>query len=160
MTKSMPRVMTNVNLGANGTHNVVIVATVNDSVYAFDADDPSVSAPYWQVSFLSPGVVPPANTNMTGACGGNYLDFSGNMGIPLPYLVIDPVAGTIYLLARTRENGTSYVQRLHALDIRTGTERTNSPVVITATCRGSGDGSVGNTSTSTCSISHCGACPG
>ena len=38
----------------NGVHNLVIVATVNDSVYAFDADDPAVSAPYWQASFLGP----------------------------------------------------------------------------------------------------------
>ena len=111
---AQPLVMTNVNLGANGTHNLVIVATVNDSVYAFDADDPSVSAPYWQVSFLGPGVVPPANTDMTGACGGNYVDFSGNMGI-VGTPVIDAVAGTIYLVARTKENGTTFVQRLHAL---------------------------------------------
>ena len=114
----------------------------NDSVYAFDADDPSVSTPYWQVSFLGPGVVPPANTNMTGACGGNYKDFSGNMGI-VGTPVIDAVAGTIYLVARTWENGTSFVQRLHALDIRTGAERPNSPVVITATYPGTGSGSSG-----------------
>ncbi len=139
---AQPLVMTNVDLGTNGTHNLVIVATVNDSVYAFDADDPLVSAPYWQVSFLGPGVVPPANTNMTGACGGNYKDFSGNMGI-VGTPVIDAVAGTIYLVARTWENGTSFVQRLHALDIRTGAERPNSPVVITATYPGTGSGSSG-----------------
>jgi hypothetical protein len=105
---AQPLVMTNVNLGTNGTDNFVIVATVNDSVYAFDADDPSVSAPYWHVSFLGPNVVPPANTDMTGACGGNYRDFSGNMGI-VGTPVIDPVAGTIHLVARTKENGTSFV---------------------------------------------------
>jgi len=137
---AQPLVMTNVNLGANGTHNLVIVATVNDSVYAFDADEPSVTAPYWQVSFLGPGVVPPVNTDMTGACGGNYRDFSGNMGI-VATPVIDGATETIYLVARTLENGTSFVQRLHALDARAGAERPNSPVIITATCPGTGSGS-------------------
>lgn len=135
-------IVTNVNVGADGTHNLVIVATVNDSVYAFDADDPAASAPYWQVSFLGPGVVPPANTDMTGACGGNYVDFSGNMGI-VGTPVIDAVAGTLYLVARTKENGATFVQRLHALDVRTGAERPNSPVVITATYPGTGAGSSG-----------------
>ncbi len=139
---AQPLIMTNVNLGANGTHNLVIVATVNDSVYAFDADDPAANAPYWHVSFLGPGVVPPANTDMTGACGGNYVDFSGHIGI-VGTPVIDPLAGTIYLVARTKENGTTFVQRLHALDIGTGAERPDSPAVITATYSGTGAGSSG-----------------
>ena len=139
---AQPLVMTNVNLGANGTHNIVIVATVNDSVYAFDADDPSVSDPYWHVSFLGPNIVPPSNTDMTGACGGNYMDFSGHIGI-VGTPVIDPVSGTIYLVARTRENGTDFVQRLHALDLRTGAEQPNSPVVIAPAYPGTGDGSSG-----------------
>jgi hypothetical protein len=143
---AQPLVMTNVNLGAKGTHNLVIVATVTNSVYAFDADDPSASTPYWQVSFNGPGIVPPANTDMTGACGGNYKDFSGSMGI-VGTPVIDPVAGTIYLVARTKENGATFVQRLHALDVHTGAEQPNSPVEITATYPGIGDGSSGGTLT-------------
>ena len=139
---AQPLVMTNVNLGAKGTHNIVIVATVTNSVYAFDADAPSVSTPYWQVSFNGPGVVPPVNTDMTGACGGGYVDFSGSMGI-VGTPVIDPVAGTIFLVVRTKESGTTFVQRLHALDVHTGAEQTNSPVVITATYSGTGDGSSG-----------------
>jgi hypothetical protein len=138
---AQPLVMTNVNLPGKSKHNLLIVATVHDSVYAFDADDPAVSAPYWQVSFLSPNVVAPCAADMTDACGGEYKDFSGNLGI-VSTPVIDPASGTLYLLARTKEDGTKFVQRLHALDLRTGTERPNSPVVITATYPGHGAGHV------------------
>src|SRR5439155_11395791 len=110
-------------------------------VYAFDADNASVTAPYWQVSFTNANAVPPRNTDMTGACGGYYSDFSGNIGI-VSTPVIDPAAGTIYLLARTLEFGTQFVQKLHALDLRTGAERPNSPVIIDAVYPGNGDGNL------------------
>jgi hypothetical protein len=63
----------------------------------------------------------------------------GIVGTP----VIDPASGTLYLVARTKENGTDFVQRLHALDVRTGAERTNSPVIISASYPGTGSGNVG-----------------
>jgi len=142
---AQPLIMTNVAIAGKGIHNLVIVATVNDSVYAFDADDSSVTAPYWKTSFINPpNVVAPANTDMSaiGACAGNYQDFSGNIGI-VGTPVVDPVATTLYLVARTKENGTTFVQRLHALDITTGLDRSNSPIVITATFPGNGAGSSG-----------------
>ena len=142
---AQPLVMTNVNLLGRGTHNIVIVATVNDSVYAFDADDASVETPYWTDSFINPpNIVAPANTDESalGACGGNYQDFSGNIGI-VGTPVIDPATQTIYLVARTKENGSTFVQKLHALDATTGAERPNSPVIITASCAGTGAGSSG-----------------
>ena len=37
--------------------------------------------------------------------------------------VIDTGTGTMYLIAKTKENG-NFFQRLHALDITTGKERT------------------------------------
>src|SRR5439155_24922125 len=67
---AQPLVMTNVNIPGKGTHNLVLVATVNDSVYAFDADDPTATTPYWQTNFLGPNVVAVRNTDMTGACSG------------------------------------------------------------------------------------------
>ncbi|HEV2209142.1 MAG TPA: PKD domain-containing protein [Verrucomicrobiae bacterium] len=142
---AQPLVMTNVNLRGQGTHNIVVVCTVNDSVYAFDADNPLVTNAYWTVSFVNPpNIVPPSNADMSaiGACGGGYQDFSGNIGI-VGTPVIDPATGTLYVVARTKEYGTNFVQRLHALDLTTGAERPNSPVIISATYAGTGDGSSG-----------------
>lgn len=136
---AQPLIMTNVSIPGKGVHNIAIVATVNDSVYAFDADDSSVTDAYWRVSYTNASAGPPRNTDL---CGGSYNDFSGNMGI-VSTPTINPATGTIYVLARTKESGTTYVQRLHALDIRTGAEQSGSPVVVTATYPGNGAGSIG-----------------
>src|SRR5882672_3612432 len=126
---TQPLIVTNVNVPGKGILNLVIVATVSNSVYAFDADAPANSAPIWKTNFLSPGIVPPRNTDMTFACSGNYKDFAGNMGI-VGTPVIDPATSTLYLVSRTKEPGPTYVQRLWALDVRTGTESPNGHVVI------------------------------
>jgi hypothetical protein len=136
---AQPLVVSDVSLSGLGKRTLVIVATVNDSVYAFDADNASASAPYWKVSFLGPNAVAPTAADMDGACGGEYKDFSGNIGI-VGSPVINPASDTLYLVARTKEYGTNYVQRLHALDISTGAERPHSPVEIKATFPGHGDG--------------------
>jgi hypothetical protein len=56
--------------------------------------------------------------------------------------VIDGKTGTLYVVAETKENGT-FVHKLHALDIRNGRERSNSPVAIQASVPGTGAGSSG-----------------
>ena len=109
-----------------GVRNVVYVATNNDSVYAFDADDPAQSAPLWRVNYTNPaaGIVPVSRTDVGQACG-TYVDFAGNIGIGgTP--AIDPVSQTMYFVTRTKENGT-FVQRLHAIDIRDGTRAARQP---------------------------------
>jgi hypothetical protein len=133
---AQPLIATNVTVPAHGTHNLVIVCTVNDTVYAYDAEDPTVTAPYWTNSFINPpNIIAPRNTDMTGACGGAYKDFSGAFGI-VGAPVIDPTTSTLYVVVRTKENGVNYLQRLHALDLTTGLDRPNSPVVVAATNSG------------------------
>ncbi|PYU91129.1 MAG: hypothetical protein DMG25_15470, partial [Acidobacteria bacterium] len=119
-----------------GTHNVLYVATEHDSVYALDAD---TSAILWHVSFINPAnlvtTVSPADVNCT--------DISGEIGITATP-VIDTTTHTIYVLARTKENG-SFFQRLHAIDTVTGAEKFGGPVVIHASVAGTGAGSNGGT---------------
>jgi hypothetical protein len=74
---------------------------------------------------------------------GPNLNIVGNVGIQSTP-VIDAASRTIYLVARTKENG-SYVQRLHALDIATGASRSGSPVTITASVNGTAPDSVPGT---------------
>ena len=112
-------------------HNVVYVATQNDSAYAFDADNAEANPnPLWHVNFTNPpNVVPvPADCN-TSSC--TIQPVQGITGTP----VISTAAQTIYLVARTQETTAtpgklSYYYRLHALNILTGAERPGSPVVI------------------------------
>src|SRR5215472_9707888 len=80
-----------------GRHNVLYVATVNNSVYAFDAD--KFGAPLWYRNFNGGGR-PTRNTEVGQACKG-YKDFIGNIGI-----VGTPVIGpdrTMYFVTRTVE---------------------------------------------------------
>jgi hypothetical protein len=140
-----------VSLVAAGLHNVVFVATENDSVFAFDADA-SPCQTIWQTSFLNPvqGVTTvPACFMMAGVCADGGIsndvgtdDITPEIGITgTP--VISPASGMLYVVSKTKEssaNGPIYVQRLHALDITTGHEEPFSPVVIQAIVSGNGAG--------------------
>jgi hypothetical protein len=131
-----PLYVSGVTIPGKGVHNVVYVATEHNSVYAFDADG-LTNTPLWHVNFLGSGIttVPCGDT---GECGDIPVEI-GITGTP----VIDPATNTMYLTAQTKENGTTYVQRLHALDITTGAEKFGGPVTITASVSGTGDGSTG-----------------
>lgn len=137
---AQPLYVPNVSVPGQGVHNVIYVATENDSVYAFDADGLD-SAPLWQASFINPalGITPvPCGTDGDSDISCNVFPVYGITGTP----VIDPNSGTMYLVARTAENG-SYYQRVHALDITTGAEKFGGPVVIEGSVSGTGAGSVG-----------------
>ena len=119
-----------------GVHNVVFVATEGDSVYAFDADGSIVNnTPLWQRSFTSPPAVTTVPSNDLYGSGANH-DIGTQAGITgTP--VIDPLTGTLYVVAMTKEHG-QYFQRLHALDITSGNEKAGSPQIIQATIPGKG----------------------
>lgn len=138
-TYSQPLYVPNLVMSVDGmAHNVVFVATVNNSVYAWDADSNAANGgkPLWDKNLTPSGARPPNIQDMDsiGACGGNYHDFAGNFGI-VGTPVIDTGKNAIYLVARTVENGV-FVQRLHALDIRSGNEILGGPIKISGTYDG------------------------
>jgi hypothetical protein len=51
---ALPLVVTQFTLPDGSQHNLLIVATMNNSVYAFDADNPAQTAPYWHVNLGTP----------------------------------------------------------------------------------------------------------
>ena len=139
-TYAQPLYVPDVSIPGHGTHNVVYVATENDSVYAFDSKNSPIT-PLWHTSFIDPAAgittVPAAAVNDNG-CDSNIGVQVGITGTP----VIDPVAKELFVVVRTEENG-AYVQRLHILNITTGVEVSGSPVVIQASVPGVGEGSYG-----------------
>ena len=132
---AQPLVVGRVSIG-DGSHNIALIATVNNTLYAYDGDDGTL---YWQKNFTAPGMRPPTHLDMTGACSGSYTDFSGNIGI-VGTPVIDAGTGTMYFVARST-TGTNFVQYLHAVNIVDGSEMPGSPTKITAISTGTGDGS-------------------
>ena len=135
---AQPLVIQGVTIPGLGTHNVLLVATMNNTVYAFDADTNAGQnvAPLWEVNFNDPatGEIPPRATDLFGGVANiDLLSPVGIVGTP----VVDTTAGTVYLVARTKKNGVNY-QRLHALDLTTGAERANSPVTVAASVPGTG----------------------
>ena len=140
-----PLYMQNVTIGG-ASHNVIFVATENDSVYAFDADSNggSNANPLWFASMLSTshGAAAGAITVSSNIVGTDIVPQIGITGTP----VIDPTSGTLYVVSATEE-GTNFVQRLHALDITSGAEKFGGPVVLTATVPGTGNGSSGGSLT-------------
>jgi hypothetical protein len=134
---AQPLYVPSVSIPGMGTHNVVYVATENDSVYAFDAGG-APTTPLWHRAFTNSAkgitAVPCADTPSCSVMGL----IVGITGTP----VIDSTSKTLYVVTFTQENG-SYFQRLHALNIATGAEKFGGPVVIQASVRGTGAGSVG-----------------
>jgi hypothetical protein len=129
-----PLYASNVAVPNNGTHNLVIAATENDSVYAFDADS---GATIWQISTLKTGETTSDDRNCT--------QITPQIGVTSTP-VIDRTQGpngAVYVVAMSKDGSGNYYQRLHALDLALGSELFGGPVTVQATYPGTGDNSNG-----------------
>jgi hypothetical protein len=119
-------------------HNVVFVATEHDSLYAFDADTAPCQQ-LWQADLIDANhgasagerTVPSGATgNLVGQGYGDIAPEVGVTGTP----VIDPAEAILYVVAKSVDTGgTVFHQRLHAIDLASGSEKTGSPIVLAAT---------------------------
>jgi hypothetical protein len=127
---AQPLYVPNVAMPLQGIHNVVYVATMSDTLYAFDAQ--AGGAPLWSVNFANlVGAMPVPIANWV--FGGNR-NIIGNLGI-LSTPVIDPSTNIMYLVACTLENN-ALAYRLHAVDITTGMEPYGPGVLISGSYGG------------------------
>lgn len=123
------------NLGVAGQlQNVTFAVTEHGSVYGFNAD---TGAQLWKASMLG------ANETTSGdhACG----QITPEIGVSATP-VIDRnwgQHGTMFLVAMSQDGSGAYHQRLHALDVTTGTELPGSPVEVSASFPGTGPNSSG-----------------
>ena len=123
---AQPLYMPQVTIGGSA-HEVVFIATQNNSVYAFDATG-AQTTPFWNVNLG-------AHVSKNSAEGVN--PYVGILSTP----VIDSTTNTIYVVAE--EAGQSTPFWLHALDVTSGGEKFGGPVAVTGTVPGTGQDSSG-----------------
>ena len=124
-----PLYLPGVSIPGKGTHNVVFCATMQNTVYAFDADDPSASTALWSINLGTP---------VTGLTSQLIQPSWGILSTP----VIDPNSGTLYATARIVAPGGTPQLTLNALDIHTGTHKANSPALVQGSVSGSVNGTL------------------
>jgi hypothetical protein len=126
---------------AGAKHNVVFVATQNDSLYAFDADS-SACVKLWQANLVDTthGAAAGETSVPYGLLGNGTGDIKPEIGVTgTP--VIDPSTGILYVVSKSTNTAqTSFYQRVHAIDFLTGNEKPGSPMLISGTAAGDGDG--------------------
>lgn len=122
---AQPLYVSGLAIPGKGSHNVVYVATMRNSIYALDADNSG--SQIWKSSFGTP-VYPPDVEYASNITRGSSV---GILSTP----VIDRSTNTIYFVSRN-ESGTGssgkFSQYLNALDISTGSPKFGSPHLIQA----------------------------
>jgi hypothetical protein len=118
-----------------GTHNVLIVATENDSLYALDADSGAI---LWHVSLLGTGETPSDDRGCS-----QVTPVIGITSTPVISLKSASAGGIIYAVAMSKDSSGNYHQRLHAVSLTTGAEMLGGPANIQAKFPGTGESSSG-----------------
>ena len=125
-----PLYAANVPIPGKGLRNVVFIVTEHDTVYAYDADSTNL---FWSTTMLASGEASAKN-----GCSQVSPEV-GITGAPVIDRQLGP-SGTIFMCAMSL-NGSTYFQRLHALDLATGTNRLPA-ATITGSYPGTGSNSV------------------
>ncbi|MFN7937597.1 MAG: hypothetical protein U0R19_29985 [Bryobacteraceae bacterium] len=111
---ALPLIIPNVMM-AGERRNVLFVATMGNTVYAFDADDPGRSEPYWSRNLGTP------------APGDSWIGPVHHGILSTPF--IDVASGTLYTVTMVRKDQVSNLF-VHALDMYTGAPKFNSPQLL------------------------------
>jgi hypothetical protein len=118
---AQPLYLSGLTIPGRGARDVLYAATEHGTVYAIDAGS---STSIWAKSMLGAGEVP---SEAVGGCG----QVTPEIGVTATP-VIDRANGVMFVVAMSK-SGSTYFQRLHALDLATGAEMFGGPRNITAT---------------------------
>jgi hypothetical protein len=131
---AQPLYLAAVAIPGKGTHNVLVVATEHNSLYALDAD---TGAQIWKVTMLKSG----ETTSDNRGCS----QVTPEIGITSTPVIVRPsgTSGVIYTVAMSKDSSGNYHQRLHAIDLNTGSELYSGPKEVQAKYPGTGDNSSG-----------------
>ncbi len=103
-------------------HNTVFVATINNTVYAFDADS---GQELWTANYGTP--TPFGNLCTDSSYQASPTRGAGIVSTP----VIDPVAGILYFVTKTGNgSSTPFDLNVHGVYLTTGIDVPGSPIVI------------------------------
>lgn len=124
---AQPLYVSQLTMPDESVHNVLYVATTNDTLYAFDAD---TGQTLWQDTFIN------TKANVNNVTSGNVDNANvyptiGIVGTP----VIDRTADAIFVVTTQRvgpKKAFTFQHQLHSLALETGAENANSPVTIAA----------------------------
>ena len=118
---ALPLIVPDLNISGR-PHNVMFVASMGNTVYAFDADDPAQSEPLWSRNLGTP------------APGDSWIGpvHHGILGTPF----IDVPTGTLYVVALVSKDN-EYNLWVNALDIYNGSHKYNSPQLLSFPFAGS-----------------------
>ncbi len=117
---SQPLYLQGLSIGG-GTHNVVFVSTMNNTLYAFDADSGGAAA-YWTkhlATAVPQGDVQCCCTDVSTVIGVNSTG------------VIDTSTNTWYVVDKQKNADSTYHLFLHAIDVTNGNEKFSGPKEIT-----------------------------
>jgi hypothetical protein len=120
---AQPLVVSGVEIPGKGIHNVVYVATMENNVYAFDADDRDHDHYLWKANLGKPVPYTAVPWPFVAAVTGyNIKPAIGITSTP----VIDPVEKRMWVVAKTYDDSRKWHYNLFCLDITTGETRGRS----------------------------------
>jgi hypothetical protein len=128
---AQPLMVSGFQMPDGSTHDVLLIVTGHNSVYAYDAQDYSL---LWQVNLGA------SQSTADVGCGDVHPEY----GISSTPVIVrsGPNAATIYVVAATEPAHLSFHTQLHALDLGTGADVT-PPVEIDPSASIAGGGTVG-----------------